>query len=408
MRYLSFLTLFALLPFSTALAQGPLAPPAAPAPTMKTLDQVEPRTPIGQADVPMTITNSGSYLLTSNLILPGATAITINADDVTLDLNGFTINAAFSGIIIASGRERGHIRNGTIRDAGDVGINGPQANNFKLSNLRIFDCFNSVMLGDDAHLTDCVIDTSNEGAVGLERNALVRNCAFYRCGVAGEKALYVSAGSQVRDCTFIGANAQAILATDNCVIAGNLCRSNAFAQIHVTGSGNRIIDNQVLDGSGDGLRITGTSNEISGNIVRGNADNYDLAQGNQINILLSELPEIIEWPASVTLAGTLVGSASEDGIRVTANNVTIDLGGHTLQGAGGPTSIDGIDAPDGQTNLVVRNGTIQGWGGNGVLCEDSSGRNFLIEDVLVQSNGRAGLFVGKRHPRSLNWGLNFA
>src|SRR4030095_6606576 len=73
---------------STALAQGPLTPPGAAAPTMKTLDQLEPRTPI--STLPFTISSPGSYYVTSNLTgVAGQHGITINADNVTLDLGGF-------------------------------------------------------------------------------------------------------------------------------------------------------------------------------------------------------------------------------------------------------------------------------------------------------------------------------
>jgi hypothetical protein len=44
----------------SAFGQGPLTPPGPPALTMKTLQQIEPRTPI--SSVPVTITTSGSYL----------------------------------------------------------------------------------------------------------------------------------------------------------------------------------------------------------------------------------------------------------------------------------------------------------------------------------------------------------
>ncbi len=57
----------------TAIAQGPLTPPGAPAPTMKTLDQVEVRTPI--TNLPYTITQPGSYYLIANLT--GTAVITI-------------------------------------------------------------------------------------------------------------------------------------------------------------------------------------------------------------------------------------------------------------------------------------------------------------------------------------------
>jgi hypothetical protein len=63
-----------LLLLPQAHGQGPLAPSAAPAPTMKTRDQIEPRTPI-----------SGIITIVASI------GISISADKVTLDLSGFTI-----------------------------------------------------------------------------------------------------------------------------------------------------------------------------------------------------------------------------------------------------------------------------------------------------------------------------
>src|SRR5208337_2996715 len=76
---------------STCLAQGSLTPPGAPAPTMITLSQIEPRTPISSA--PFTITNPGSYYLTTNLTVSSGNGIIIAASGVTLDLSGFTISS---------------------------------------------------------------------------------------------------------------------------------------------------------------------------------------------------------------------------------------------------------------------------------------------------------------------------
>ena len=76
---------------SLAHGQGILTPPGAPGPTMKSLDQVEPRTPI--SSVPYAINTSGSYYLTGNLTVNSGIAISINAGGVTLDLNGFTISS---------------------------------------------------------------------------------------------------------------------------------------------------------------------------------------------------------------------------------------------------------------------------------------------------------------------------
>ena len=77
-------------------------PPGSPAPTMKSLDQVEARTPLiegatGVSITPgsgnITINQSGSYYLAGNLTVTGGNAITITANFVTLDLNGFTITS---------------------------------------------------------------------------------------------------------------------------------------------------------------------------------------------------------------------------------------------------------------------------------------------------------------------------
>ena len=110
---------------STCLAQGSLTPPGAPAPMMKTLAQIEPRTPISSA--PFTITNAGSYYVTTNLTVSSGTAITIATNGVTLDLNGFSLrstaaSAIGSGISLNSGLRNITLANGFIQ--GGVTNNG--------------------------------------------------------------------------------------------------------------------------------------------------------------------------------------------------------------------------------------------------------------------------------------------
>jgi hypothetical protein len=126
----------------TALAQGPLTPPPGadpsigpvnaltagglPQATMKTLHEVEPRTAIAGGTSGMTISASGAYYLTGNITVATGDGITINASNVTLDLNGFSITtsaapAAGIGVRLGQGLRNVAIRNGNI---GGDGLGG--------------------------------------------------------------------------------------------------------------------------------------------------------------------------------------------------------------------------------------------------------------------------------------------
>ncbi|TVQ64502.1 MAG: right-handed parallel beta-helix repeat-containing protein [Phycisphaerales bacterium] len=115
---------------------GELDPPAGPiAPTMKRLDEVEPRTPIGPDTTPgiasnatYQITESGSYYLTGDVL--GETGkhgilVSSSAAYVVINLNGFTLlgeSGSFAGIF--SQASRIVVRDGQIRGWGARGING--------------------------------------------------------------------------------------------------------------------------------------------------------------------------------------------------------------------------------------------------------------------------------------------
>jgi hypothetical protein len=154
----------------SALGQGALTPPGAPAPTMKSLDQIEARTPISSA--PVHITQPGSYYLTTNLTVSSGDAIDINTNGVTLDLNGFTIASTapsadgFAINLGAAGRQRniaildGFIVGGVTNDnAGNYGGGGfsygiayPGVNfprNVRVSHVAVSGC-----LADGINLRD--------------------------------------------------------------------------------------------------------------------------------------------------------------------------------------------------------------------------------------------------------------
>lgn len=106
-------------------AQGNLTPPGAPTPTMKTLAQIEPRTPISSA--PFVISQSGSYYVTTNLNVTSGDVITIATSGVSLDLGGFTLSSTATsptgaGVNIGNALRNITIQNGFIQ--GGVTNNG--------------------------------------------------------------------------------------------------------------------------------------------------------------------------------------------------------------------------------------------------------------------------------------------
>jgi parallel beta-helix repeat protein len=76
---------------------------------------------------------------------------------------------------------------------------------------------------------------------------------------------------------------------------------------------------------------------------------------------ISALPFTIAQPGNYYLSRSLTMASSGDGITITASNVTLDLGGFTVDGGG--VGRDGIatSGPSGQNSVVIRNGGANNW-----------------------------------------------
>ena len=75
---------------------------------------------------------------------------------------------------------------------------------------------------------------------------------------------------------------------------------------------------------------------------------------------ISSAPLVITNPDAYYLPTNLVGTSGTNGIVIPSGSVTLDLNGNALLGVLG--SLEGILFSGNETNVTMRNGTVQGWG----------------------------------------------
>ncbi len=282
----TYLISFFLIP--TLMAQGPLTPPAGPAPTMKTLTQVEPRTDIatvpGDANTTHLITESGSYYLSSNISSEAETVIKIQASAVTLDLNGFTISRPGTGDALGTAILLSNvngsltnviIQNGNIFGGGLFDLSpGPDGD--PVTGARFID---GISPGDTSlsgcrvrqmHVTGCDQDGID---LSLEISNVVEYCTVRRVGGAGIRSADVSS------CNAYTCGGTGISASKNVTGSwgGSFFDGHGISAANITNCLGRsrsksgiLCSNQVMNSTG---QSSGTGSEAHGISATGNVMN---------------------------------------------------------------------------------------------------------------------------------------
>jgi len=174
---------------------------------MKTLSQVEPRTAISSA--PLTISDAGSYYLTTNITVDMGDAISIVANNVTLDLNGFTIsstatNADGSAVVFVGNSPsdiqilNGFITGGVTNNAGvysgtgfayGITYEGNAPANARVSGVSVSGClYGGILLGtvDSSTVESCTVRVV--GSYGISARTVSR-CIADQCGTTAISAI---------------------------------------------------------------------------------------------------------------------------------------------------------------------------------------------------------------------------
>lgn len=342
-RRFAALAMLALLPTFhaplTALAQGSLTPPpGAPAPTMKSLDQIEARTPVSPNTTPGTatsvfsITQPGSYYLTSNLTVPaGKSGIEIATNQVTLDLNGFAIfglSNSVDGITVSAIRKHITVRNGRISGLGRHGVLLFMANAENcqdvLEQVTISDCKARGALLPNSRVRECSFNRNNIGlGIANGGGAIVENCTASENGTAG----FDCESAIISRCSVVAANADFPGITVNegavvdCRVTGGstgiqaygssvrhcLIRDCAKVGLVLSGRGAEARNNLVIGtvtgiscfydgiqvernnliGQTTGIKADGANNLIVGNIFRSCTKAMLIPAGNRVGTLLT-------------------------------------------------------------------------------------------------------------------------
>jgi hypothetical protein len=350
---------------SSLHAQGSLAPPGAPAPTMKSLDQIEARTPVDATHTPgigialLAITNPGSYYLTGNII--GATkmhGISIQTSDVTLDLNGFQMigaSGSLYGIVTAAGAASQNIviRNGTLRnwESGVAGSSGY----CEIEHVRVYACTSDGFdLGDHCTIKDCT--GAGNGGSGIT----------------------VGDGCFVADC-IVSSNVAGIYGGSNCVISGCHASYNSGDGVSLMSYFN--ISKSIADFNGELGFDLGENGQIRGCGANTNhLDGIRTESGSAIRECAANDNEVgIRAEDNCRITGC-TATGNTDGIDVDANSIVMDNSANAnsyagiLSGSSGANRIEnnqtlnngqlGISSNVSAPDIVVRNTSSGNIGGN--------------------------------------------
>ena len=313
---LALLSAFSLQPLAL-LGQGSLMPPGAPAPTMKSADQIEPRTIVNAVNTPgdannlFIITNSGSYYLTTNLVgVSGQNGIEILTNNVTLDLNGFAlqgVSGSSSGIDIPNSQTNITVRNGTISSWGSSGVMS-----LSLSSLnQVFERLNvsangqyGLMLAGGGVQRDCNCGNNLWDGIHVG-SGTVSGCMADNNGIYG---IYVGSGT-VSGC-FVQNNAWCgiyVIGSGSAVIGNNCSGNNTSgnvgrAGIYIDALKARVENNQVTGSGNAGILVVGASgNIIIKNSVSGTA-------GGAVNNYVTLGAQIVGPIITNTVSGIITNS----------------------------------------------------------------------------------------------------
>lgn len=292
---------------------GDLNPPAGPiSSTMKNLDQVEPRRPLetlpGDAGSLYVIAESGSYYLTQDLIgVAGKHGIRVEASNVTIDLNGFTLlgtAVGTDGSAIVAATFGLSVHSGIIRNWPGSGVAASQTHWGLFQDLTVlYNEGDGLSAGAESVVERCIADSNGQNGLRVNSHSRVAGCIAEDNGKDG---IRTNDFCQVIECIASdngedGIDAYSALiercqsnenesdgveVTDDSVVRDCVLSGNSAGGIRVSGSSNQVMGCHTI-GNARGIDVDAGQNLIVRNSLRGNATSLDVVAGNTVGPIVN-------------------------------------------------------------------------------------------------------------------------
>jgi hypothetical protein len=240
---------------------------------------------------------------------------------VKLDMNGFALNGTpTSGDGIAVTGQVHHnitIRNGVVRGWAGYGINGTNAADAIIENVKAYmNGYAGITAGEDSLVDSCISNGNGlrneppgtgvfDDGIRVGSYSTVKDCKSRANRGAG---IYARYGSKVSGCTAAQSiKANGIFADDFCTIvdctvmenfnggitcmnkcrvSANTCGNNMNSGILALGMSNRIENNNVA-GNLNGILTQAPGNLVTCNSASGNTNDFPLSSGDKFGAIIT-------------------------------------------------------------------------------------------------------------------------
>ena len=367
---------------------------------MEALDEVEPRIPIHASDLPMTITEPNSYYLVEdvNFTDDANNAITIECNNVTIDLMGYTLKGPDSGDksgVYIDGQTNVEIRNGTIRDFGSYAIanvGGVISGGHRVLNIRALSNLEGgiFLYGYGILIKDCTaLENSSDGisCLGGSGNTVTGNM----CSNNGGLGIVITGPSTATGNTCFYNRFAGITAERSTTVTGNTCGYNRWNGIDtsygctVTGNTCCYNDHIGIDAS-YGCTVTGNTccyndnigiSAFSGCMVTGNTCYNNDFDG-------------INADENTTVTGNTVNFNDRDGIDIGHDCKVID---NTCSHNGSSIDDDGAGIhATGSGNHIERNNVV----GNDRGIDVDAADNLIVKNSASKNDTEYNIIAGNK------------